>query len=469
MIDNIHDLLDGELAAEKEVELLSAMATDSSLREEFKDQISIRTAVNADRRAFVPSPDATASLMGKLGFAGGVAALTTAATKPAYFGYVKAIVISLISALTGYILGQEYFGTSADSELAISEVSSTVDTVFIEGMAETQATKSSVKPQEYSQSDYSKVAELQTELAYLKRKLEKANSLTFNNSISASDLSKYESSDKEMAISESRLQSMAEELSQIKKLYSAIQNENLSYQNELVASNSRAEEYYSIKTEAENMNDDLQDKISILEDKLSTTIGSLKDGTANLGPEYGESSYKGNKGIYFIGSIYRYEADARIAPNQYPSLNNMSVGMRYSLWQQGDFSIDGLAEFRRENFSTSYPIRPGDPESPIAMQQPNYNTFSLGGRLLYDISDLVKMESDRLAIYGDMNVGMAFSADVMAVGGTVLRPRVGAQWRMNTSSYLTTGYDYSLLIFPHENDIFSNYKNGFFIGLGVDF
>lgn len=100
-IDNIHQLLDGELDAIHEPRLYGELATNGDLRAEFRQQLAIRTAIQNDRMALVPPAALTNSVFSSLGFA---APLAAAVTGTAGGGFVlqwfSRIGIPIISAIT---------------------------------------------------------------------------------------------------------------------------------------------------------------------------------------------------------------------------------------------------------------------------------------------------------------------------------------------------------------------------------
>lgn len=68
-IEQIHQLIDGELDQGAEQSLYSSLAMDSDLRAEMRDQLAMRMAVQEDRAVIVPPAAITNSLFSNLGFA----------------------------------------------------------------------------------------------------------------------------------------------------------------------------------------------------------------------------------------------------------------------------------------------------------------------------------------------------------------------------------------------------------------
>jgi|GEM_PF-2806579 len=110
--DKIQLYLDGELSKEAEVGMFSAVATSDSLRDLFRDMLSIREEIRNDHKAFVPAPMLTervvtavgvglpAGLMSTPTIGVGTAPIVTGAISQTWItimGFVSALLMAIVS------------------------------------------------------------------------------------------------------------------------------------------------------------------------------------------------------------------------------------------------------------------------------------------------------------------------------------------------------------------------------------
>jgi|GEM_PF-4304313 len=459
MHDKLYDLLDGMLPPDQEMELFSALTGDQGLRDELKDQLSIRTAVNSDKRAFVPSPDSTAGIMTRLGFTGSGAGAAVALQRPGYLKYLQSAVLTATGIIVGFLISSDIFwgGTeeqnledSAVQTVGAQELSMTSEIPAVAAVS-SQTLQTDIQSEQSQQID-----KLLKEIISLRESLASERlSLSKLRSENSRLLSESTASEQTIAELEAAYADKNQELNQyIEKLREStnLSNEQAS---DIAALNNMLEE-----REKEN--------ISIVNTKENKVFDNVIPNEITLINQF-ENSRSPNEqlgmSLYVMGTVYGHGDAPMVSPVEYPTFNNMGLGIAYEVARFGEnWSVEGLIEVRRENFSMSYDLRPGDPESPRANQQPNFNTMAGGARLNYIVSD-----EYALSLFGDAVAGTAFSADVLTAGGAVLRPRAGAEWYMTGGSYLMMSYDYGILLFDHEGTAYTSTKDGFTIGMGVDF
>lgn len=465
--DKLYDLLDGALPREQHSEVYSALASDSSLRDEMMDQISIRTAVNSDKRAFVPSPDATAGIMGRLGFAG--AGLATQATKPFYLKVLQSTALTATGIVLGFLLGSYFLGGDSESG----------DTIADNAPISQSRTISSVRDTVYMQGEDRELIKerdnLKSEILSLEREIEKLTNQS--SEFLANKQSKVNNSKltKDIGEKDAKINELERRIKELEDKYYASLEETGMYKEKYLASNSEAEEYREMFENEHRKADELYEKLEAEKTMKPMVINNSPDPSSNsslfvepslLKQENNSAESKHGLTVYVSGSVYGYENGVKIAPVEYSSFNNMALGLGFEIFgsENGDFSLDALAEFRRETFSLHYPIRPGDYQSPMANQQPNFNTASLGARANWlPTSDL------GINLFADAMAGPAFSADVMAIGGLVVQPRFGLEYYISASGYITAAASRSFIFYQHEGFNYQNWKNGFTIGMGMDF
>lgn len=97
--DQILELLDGELDSTAEPSLFAELASSADLRNEFKQQLAIRTAVQQDRMALLPPAALTGAVFTGLGFAAPIAgAAAGAAGGSAIASWIAKVGVPLLSA-----------------------------------------------------------------------------------------------------------------------------------------------------------------------------------------------------------------------------------------------------------------------------------------------------------------------------------------------------------------------------------
>ena len=84
-LEQIHQLLDGELDSIHESALYAELAVNDDLREEMRDQVTLKNAVNNDRMALVPPAALTNSVFSGLGFAAPLAGASAGAVSSGMF------------------------------------------------------------------------------------------------------------------------------------------------------------------------------------------------------------------------------------------------------------------------------------------------------------------------------------------------------------------------------------------------
>jgi len=139
----ISELLDGILPANNEEEIFTNLATDSNLRDEFRQQLNIKNSVKKDIKAFVPKAESTVKIFTKLGIASTLVSTATFGTRFAGFmsKYSQAIyatatttAISLV-AYFGLLSGGGFFNNSdiSNNKLDPNNLASNLkSTAFIE-------------------------------------------------------------------------------------------------------------------------------------------------------------------------------------------------------------------------------------------------------------------------------------------------------------------------------------------------
>lgn len=121
--DKIQLYLDGELSKEAEVGMFTAIASNESLRETFREMLSIREEIRNDHRAFVPSPLLTERVLTTLGM-GIPAGLMTSptigiGTTPIVTGAMSQMwitITALLSALVMAITSGYYYNQTTKYE-----------------------------------------------------------------------------------------------------------------------------------------------------------------------------------------------------------------------------------------------------------------------------------------------------------------------------------------------------------------
>ena len=411
----IHEYVDGTLEPAREQELFAGLSSNEDLRSEMKQQMTMKSAIKSDTRAFTPRPSSTVNIFNSLGFTAPVE------EKPAESepdkkesGRSQALISGIVSSLLTLIivfLLLEFSGNSIINSLKGNKLFNNGDNIYGKALRNEIPYISSFDNSAiaYAGADKNEEAHVKTitKIKYVPVYINKENEID-----NTKDLSLVDNTDN-MALADAQ-----KEIQVFKLQKTDIQNVNniepIGMRNPIPVIN----EVMNIPVEFS------------LPDKFSVELRGFQDWHAT---------------------------SPSVNPAEQMRFNNSSVAVFYSLTE----NIKAGLDYRRENFVQVFSGYDSEGNYVQYEQQPNFNSLNLIMRYenfadIYGVSPFIQ------AAYGFTNAGSIFRA----MPGLKYSPYDGYSFIL--------GLEYSDLFFRHTDARSNTIKNssdkiGITYGIGIDF
>jgi hypothetical protein len=405
----VHEFLDGSLNQAEEDKLFSLLANESEIRNEFKHQLAIKSAVWADLKAINPKADSTLTIFNELGLL-----LPVAAGAPMAMWSDK--IVNFVKLNSGYFL------TSALSVIAtilvlfsLSEFGILNNNNNLKDNSLVQKNISSNIPNDLASGK--NISSNQSENFQTQKNDEKIiyKYIYVNkNSEDVADKSQETVSD-----------------NSYNKLYT---NSNINFVNfpDIMYESNNVKFYTNEDVNSKNMS-------NLLEGNYYPNNSFFRDNSLNLTLE-------------LRGSNYFMQENSMITSSDKLSMMNTGIVFLYNFSDEFQLGLD----YRREQFYQEFS---GVENGGVFkyQQKPDFETISLAGK--YN-PNFAKFNIFSPYIYAGIGVNPA---------GPVTRMMLGIDTYLSEYYYLSVGYDYNRLFYTQSGSIYSSSKSGIHFGAGFKF
>lgn len=423
----ISDFLDGALSAKEEEGLFSELSQSMELRQELKNQISIKSAIQSDTKAFTPKADSTMSIFSELGFSPSPAPISFWQKAGNIISSNKSIILSSISsaAITALIFilfwnrgdgDFDDYNSYTQNKLAQIGVPTEMHDLYSQDIKLSEEEIASLSTIEGQSMNNQNANQAEAKIVYKYIYLEKPSDV--NTQLSNSNLAE-----------ESKKQ-----INNWIKFYSIDDFTNLE------------NDYKKSISNLGNKNEEISDFNSISINNGATFTPSFAINDANL-------LSKLNISVEFAGTTNYFAQDVNIEPGNEQVLNNTSFAVYFQPFDDWQFGLD----YRRENF---YQVFRGFDELGNLYeyeQQPNFQTYGINARYMPELVS--------------NNILQAFISSGIAVNNVGVVGRIGGGVIFYPNSFYSfiLGIENSTMRFEHQNAAFYTNKYGINFGFSVNF
>lgn len=431
--EKINSFMDGELDSAGEQELFDEMATNDTMRSEFKNLLAISAAVKNNKQAFTKNKKSKKAVFAALGLSipvadavsGGVA--TTAAGSAVGYGLKSILATGVLSAVVTAILLWGIGDSNTENNTVVNKIDDQhlSQQLSIELPAENSDPTPIVSSRDVSVSN--------TDSKY-KAMYERA--MILNNNLQE-QLSGYATKLKDQeAIIVAKNAQLAEYRNNIGSLESNIAVNSSNYS--LMAA--KQDENNKLISELSSSNSDLQERISSMKTENAITPMVLQ-------PTSGASSWSAE----WKGSQTYNDNSFEFDKSDYSQFNNNSLSIMYNF--ENGFSVG--SELRQETFLLEFTGEDVNDVTYLYRQEPNFTTLSFLGRYTYDMSNT--LDPFAQFTFGGNKIGIVGRM----MGGVVYSPYQNFN--------MIFGLEYNNMSFQYQGDRFNSGKIGINYGVSVQF
>lgn len=459
-IDHIYEFVDGTIDPVKEQNLFNELSINNELRNELKEQISVKNAIKNDFVAFNPSADSTIKIFSQLGI---TSAVTTSST-----------------ILGSNLIKNKFIGLFSNYSQAIyTLLGTTVLATIGYFMLEFNGDSKNITQKGNSQNKYNNISNNTSNNIPNSYSLsnEKINDTTFKTEIIykdriiyKDDISKIQNLTKSYKLKINQLQQKINELeSNITQNSENIYDSN----NDLSIAEIIEKTKIDTKIEVEKQYETFYQTIYltketpqiveniVFKNELITTkntdilipIENIQRSYEYINTGYSDNSQQLGLSLETSWAQYFSNLEEKINPAKYQDFNNFRVAALFNFNNEISAGID----FRRENFYQVYNLvdNIGDPY--IYEQKPNFNTLNVIARYKPDFLKFYSFNP-----FAQIGIGGN-------IAGEVGRVMIGSEYSITNNYKFLMAFDYNMLNFHHNQIRYTSNKYGFHMGIGFDF